>query len=265
MKRAYAQTSFGQIHLYQLQAEGEKTSPPLVMLHPMPYSGLHYATITPYLNKNRDVIIPDYPGYGGSDKLAAKPTIADFANAMIETLDDLGINEPCDFFGFHTGCLVGPEISLIKPHAVRSLVLADVPYFEKEQREALYDDVVSFEPISTELDCLKDAWQFSITKQIGNVPLERSYELFVEQLRTGNGRTLGFHAAFTYACEEQLPKINHPTLVIATKSGLYHQTLTAAEKIPGALLEELLDIDRIAMDTGAEAVSKTTLSFLRNQ
>jgi len=262
MKRSYAQSRFGQIHVYQLEAQGRKNSPPLILLHPMPYSGLHYATIAPYLNRERDVIAPDFPGYGGSDKLAEKPSINDFAVAMIDVLADMGISEPCDFFGFHTGCLVATEISLIKPEIVRKLVLVDVPYFEKQKREELYDQVISFVPISTDFKCLETAWQFSITKQIGNVPLERSFELFVEQLRAGNGRTFGYHAAFTYPCEEKFPQIEHPTLVIATKSGLFEETHMAAKKVPDCTLEELLDIEYIAMDIGAKPISKLTLDYL---
>ena len=262
MRLQYFDSSYGQIHLRYLQARGEKTSPPLVCLHPIPSSGLYLTSIMPLLNQERDVIAPDYPGYGGSQPLTNKPAIKDFAQAVIEALGNSSFAGPFDLFGFHTGSLVGPEISLIQGDMVRRLILVDVPYFEKALREELYDEVTSSDKITNEMESLSSAWEFNIDSRIGDVPLERAFELFVEHLRTGNNSTLGFHAAFTYPCEEQFPKIQHPVLVIATQSGLLQPSREAARKLQNCSLVECLNIQSAVMETGIEEIAQTTCSYL---
>ena len=86
----------------------------MVLLHPMPFSGLFYNTVTPYLSKTHNVISPDYPGYGGSDHLS-DVSIEMWADCMTETLDASGLEYPAEIIGFHTGCLVGTELSLRHP------------------------------------------------------------------------------------------------------------------------------------------------------
>lgn len=262
MKRLYAETSYGQIHGRYLEARGEKTAPPIVCLHPMPYSGIHYKTVAPFLNAGRDVFALDYPGYGSSDSLADKPDISDFANAMIEALDNHGVAEPYDLLGFHTGCLVAPEMALIQPDKVRKLVLVDVPYFDKEQRESMYDAVVSFDEIAPELSCLEEPWDFTVSKRLEHVSLERAYEMFVEQIRIGNKTTWGYHAAFTYPCEDKFPNVQHPSLIIASQSGLLEPSRKSAEMLPNCTLTECLNIKAMVMETGAEQIAKLTLDYL---
>ncbi len=263
MQRHYLDSSFGQIHIRHLKAEGDKTATPLICLHPIPYSGLYFTRLMPRLNRGRDVLALDYPGYGGSDPLTDKPAIGDFAQAVIEALDNSHVAGPFDLLGFHTGCLVAGEISLLEPQQANRLVLIDVPYFDNASRERLYDQVTRGSAISTELECLAPAWEFNISNRINDMPLERAFALFVEQLRTGNNTTFGFHAAFTYPCEERFPKIKHPALVIATQSGLLAPSRQAAGMLADCTLRECLEIERAVMETGIEKIAKITDDYCR--
>jgi len=262
MKKAYAQTQFGQIHVCRWDAKGTIDHPPLVCLHPIPYGGIYYKTIAPLLNDGREIIALDYPGYGGSDSIGDKPSIREYAQAMIEALADLGVSEPYDLFGFHTGCLVGPEMALIAPQNVRRMILIDVPYFDKAQQEAMYDKVVVPNNINHELSSLEKFWNFTVRKRMDDMPFERGYELFLEQAKAGNGEYLGFHAAFTYPCEDLFSKNTHETLIIATTSGLLDATRATAKILPKSELIECLDITSSVMETGVDKIADLSLDFL---
>ena len=258
MKRAYADTSFGQIHLRRLAAR-EDRAPPLVCLHPAPYSGLYFTTLAPKLNTGRAIVAPDYPGYGLSDPPPGRPTIADYASAMLEAVGGGG---PCDLLGFHTGCLVAAEMALQNPAAIRKLIMVDIPFFPPAERPGLRDRMTRGIALTADLDCLAAAWEFSVAKRIDTVDLDRAYALFIEQARVAGRAGDAFHAAFTYAPEDRFPEIARPVAVIATQSGLLAGTREAAALIPGARLIERLDVTQAVMEAGADAIAEETEAFL---
>ena len=78
--------------------------------------------LTDALAREREVILVDFPGVGGSTGEFG-PTIADTARRMIAFLTALELSE-ADVLGFSIGGFVAQEIALIRPALVRRLVLA---------------------------------------------------------------------------------------------------------------------------------------------
>jgi pimeloyl-ACP methyl ester carboxylesterase len=78
--------------------------------------------LTDALAIEREVILVDYPGLGGSGG-AFGPAIADAARHMIAFVDALGLPE-VDLLGFSVGGFVAQDMALIRPALVRRLVLA---------------------------------------------------------------------------------------------------------------------------------------------
>ena len=117
IRKSYLDTALGQIHVRSLAAAHGDEKPPLLCLHPSPYSGAYFETVMPLLNDGRRVIAADYPGYGGSYRLDQPPSIADYAQANIDSVlaDESG--EQLDLLGFHSGCLVAAEIALTRTGA----------------------------------------------------------------------------------------------------------------------------------------------------
>jgi pimeloyl-ACP methyl ester carboxylesterase len=133
-----AASRHGRVHYRSWEGVDAKAATPiLILLHPLPHDGSFFNAIAPYMARGRTVIAPDYPGYGGSDALEESPVISLYAEAMIDALDEAGLKGPYDFFGFHTGCLVAVEISLLYPAGTRRLVQVDVPYFDQTMRQDL--------------------------------------------------------------------------------------------------------------------------------
>lgn len=215
---------FGDIHARSLAAATPNAQPPLLCLHPSPHSGAFFDTVMPMLNAARMVIAPDYPGYGESTPTANEPSIADYANAMLDLLDALRASR-VDVLGFHTGCLVGVEMALLNAARVRRLVLVDVPYFVGAERDEMYAESV--------------------------------------KPKAADQSHRGFHAAFTYPSDERLPMLTTSTRVIATQSGLLEPTRVAAAAIPNARLVERLDISRPVFADNAEMIAAEIVGALQ--
>ncbi len=255
MRKLYADTSFGQVHVRLLAARGEETRAPLVCLHPAPYSGIYFETVMPMLNTGRRVIAPDYPGYGGSTAPGDTPTIADYASAMLGCIDGLGINSKFDLLGFHTGCLVGADIAIDAPERVRRLVLCDVPYFDPDMQAELVAKVTDQVSLSAELESLEKSWDLGIRRRADVMGLERAFEIYVEHLRAVPRDDDAFVAAFSYACEQRFGALQADVTVIATRSMLREPSRAAARAIPGAKLVEADDIEAAVFEAGAEQIT----------
>lgn len=256
MRKYYGNTRFGQVHARLHESDGDETSVPLVCLHPSPFSGLYFSTVIPLLNTNRLVVAPDYPGYGGSDGLASPPTIADYAQAMLEFLDDTGITSPVDLLGFHTGCLVGAEMAHLDADRIRRIVFCDVPYFTSEQQDAMREKVTQAMPVTAELDSLAGPWAFNVGNRINDIPLARAFELFTEHLRAGTRDYYGFAAAFSYDCVKRLSALRADSVCLATQSGLHDPTEAAAAAIPGARFVDVPEVSTAVFESSAEAIAK---------
>ncbi|MEM9532474.1 MAG: alpha/beta hydrolase [Pseudomonadota bacterium] len=256
MKRGYTEGTRGQLHWHEAGSEGPERFSALVCLHPSPYSGLAFARLAPELNAGRRVLAPDYPGYGGSDSCGYQPSIGEFADAMLEVVNDR-CEGPVDLLGFHTGCLVAAEMSLLASEHVRSLTLIDSPAFDAETRRAYLAKMGAPFELEDELSSLQAAWEFNVAGKAERIGLDRGFELFVEQARAARGMNAAFHAAFSYDVETRLAAVSRPTLIVATQSSLLETTRRTAELIPGAHLVERLEITRDVLDGDVSTIAQT--------
>jgi len=256
MRKLYGNTRFGQVHARLQDPAGEADKAPLVCLHPAPSSGLYFTTAMPMLSAGRQVIAPDYPGYGGSDPLEEPPSISDYANAVLDFLDSAGVASPVDLLGFHTGCLVAAEMAHIDGDRVRRIVFCDIPYFTSEQQDAMREKVTRPMPVGAELDCLAGPWKFNVTSRLGDVSMNRALALFAEHIRTGSTDWYGFGAAFSYDCVSRFSSLNADTVCLATQSGLHAPTEAAAKVIPGTTFTDVTEVTTAVFEAGAAAIAK---------
>jgi len=85
--------------------------------------------------RSRLVLAPDTPGFGESAGPAESPTIADYVNALHETIAKH--KELVDLLDNHKGVLLSAGIAACNPESVRRLVLISVPFFDTESRTSL--------------------------------------------------------------------------------------------------------------------------------
>jgi len=70
------------------------------------------------MRKDRIVIAIDTPGYGDSDRPENPPQMQDYARNAVKVLDALGMTDPIDALGYHTGTLIAVEMAINQPDRI---------------------------------------------------------------------------------------------------------------------------------------------------
>lgn len=260
----YRNCRFGQLHWHSRPAIAEGTAlPPLLCLHPAPYSGAYFDTVAGFIDPAIHLLAPDYPGYGESTPPPEMPAISDYADAVADAWDP--DKAPYDLLGFHTGALVAVELALTHPDQVQRVILIDVPYFDRDTQEKLYPKAVQPTAFSAELNSLLPRWEFNLGgNRLESMSLSRALDLFTQELLSAERSHWAFHAAFSYDCPERFAALNTPCEVIATQSGLLEPTRAAARALPNATLTERLDVTRAVFEEGAAAVAEALHRIRQN-
>lgn len=90
---------------YRTAGEG----PPALLLHDSVKSSSYLIPLINQLSPHFRVFALDTPGYGNSDPLPGQPEIADFARAVKDTMEALGLNKVC-LYGRHTSSKIVLEL-----------------------------------------------------------------------------------------------------------------------------------------------------------
>jgi len=238
VRRVYVDGRFGQLHLRIAvpSTPAAERGRPVLCFHLSPVSGAIYESLLGELGQDRIAVAPDTPGYGASDPPPSPPQIADYAAAMGEMMDALGLAE-ADCVGMHTGSKIALELALQRPEAIRHLVLISTPVFTDAE---LVQMRAEFAPMQLHDDGrhLVDYWK-SLTEWRGpgqtNEDLMRYYP---DHLRGGAHRHWGHRAAFDYSYPARLPHATQPILVLNNADDLQRYTPRAMKYIrDGRLLE----------------------------
>jgi len=119
VRRGYVATRHGLVHL---RHAGH--GPPVVLLHDSPRSSRLHEPLLAALADRFTLIALDTPGYGNSAPLRRDGvlTIADFADALAETLAALGL-AGAPLYGFHTSAKIALEYARRHPQQAGALIL----------------------------------------------------------------------------------------------------------------------------------------------
>jgi len=130
-------------HVLTIPAQGGKparkvhyrrcgTGPALLMVHQSPRSSAEYTELMQDWGAHFTCIAPDTPGFGQSDPLPGEPEIDDFADAIMEFVDALGIG-PCAAYGFHSGGIILVTAIKRRPDAFRCLAVGGYAIWTAEE------------------------------------------------------------------------------------------------------------------------------------
>ena len=107
---------------YAYRRFGRRSAAPLVLLQHFRGNLDNWdPAFTDALAAEREIILVDAPGVGASTG-APKHTVAETAHSILAFLDALGLRE-IDLLGFSLGGFVAQDLALIRPWAIRRLVL----------------------------------------------------------------------------------------------------------------------------------------------
>lgn len=119
MRRAFADTSIGQIH-YREMGSGK----PLLLLGSSGRSSRMFAPLIPLLARQRRVLAPDLPGFGASAAMPPGMTIEALADLTMEFLDAVQVGPAVAVYGFHTGNKIGTAMAVRHEARVEKLIIA---------------------------------------------------------------------------------------------------------------------------------------------
>jgi pimeloyl-ACP methyl ester carboxylesterase len=200
-------------------------------------SGAIYENLLAEMGRDRLAVAPDTPGYGASDAPPQPPEIADYAAAMGDAMDLLGIDS-ADCLGFHTGSKIALELALQRPRAIRHLVLISTPVYNNEEMAAMR---AGFGPLRVAEDGshLVEYWDALRRWRGPGQTAEMIMRYYPDHMRGGERRHWGHRAALNYRYEDALPRAAQPILVINTNDDLVQYTRRAAPLLRNGRIQEL--------------------------
>jgi pimeloyl-ACP methyl ester carboxylesterase len=130
-KRGYLDLPWGQVHYREAGDKGQAT---LLILHQSPLSSATYdAAIGALAERGIHSIAVDTPGFGMSDAPPGPWSISEYAEAVWQIADALGL-DTLYLLGQHTGAIVGAEAALRQPQRVHKLILQGLPLYDDAER-----------------------------------------------------------------------------------------------------------------------------------
>lgn len=219
-RRRYADLDFGQIHYRETG-----TGPTLLLLHQSPRTSEEHLPLMQRLSDKFHVIAPDNPGNGMSDPLPVpEPTMHDYAQALIQFLDVLGIDSVL-IYGFHTGGSIATATATDFPDRVSFAIANGLSILRGEEKEDIlknYSPEFHAQDDGSHLTWLWDRFQkqakfFPWYKEDEahrlNIPpysAEKCQGMVEDILMAGNNYIAPYKAAFAYdpVAEGVLPADN---------------------------------------------------------
>lgn len=260
VRRRYIDGRFGQLHLRVAGPPAKDAKRPLLCFHLSPVSSAIYANFLAEMGRDRLAVAPDTPGYGESDPPREPPEIRDYAAAMGELMDTLGIAE-ADCIGFHTGSKIALELALQRPRAIRHLVLISTPVYTDAELAQMRSE---FAPMQVREDGghLVDYWRALVNFRGPGQTLEMIMRYYPDHMRGGEVRHWGHRAAFNYSYPENLPKATQPILVLNNHDDLESFTPRAMQYVKQGRLVEKPDWGHGFLDLRTAEFGKLVREFV---
>jgi pimeloyl-ACP methyl ester carboxylesterase len=252
IERGYVRIGRRHVH-YRRAGSG----PAIVLLHASPVSSAMFLEQIEVFAERFTAIAVDTPGYGLSDKLAIeKPAIADYADALMETLDALGL-ERVLLYGRHTGASIAVEAARRHPGRVVRVLCDGYPIFPPEIRQRYIDEYLVRLTPGWDGSHLAFWWlryrdqhvfwpwdiQTTATRADTDVPdLDFLNRGFNQIMMAGDGYRIGYAAAFMHDALDALAELTIPAWLTVRPGDSLFNTYAA---LPAGHDKRLLPRDTI--------------------
>lgn len=239
LQHSMAPCRFGSIHYRYVKPGKDSGKTPLLCLHASPGSSTNYAKLLPLMGADRLSIAADNPGFGLSDRPPTPSTIADFAGAVGDLLDALGL-EQVDLIGSHTGSATAVELARQRPNSVRRIVLHSALMFTPQEIADYEAKLVG--SVASSLDDaanrMPDLWK-RFAKFRTDLGDDLAWQLFWEMNRDPLHMGWGHDAAFAYDFAGNFRQLHQPILVLNPQEGLSPITARARGIAPNIAVMDL--------------------------
>ncbi|MBL42610.1 MAG: hypothetical protein CMM49_08125 [Rhodospirillaceae bacterium] len=263
--REYFDGIFGQLHLRRAGKDlGSKD--PIILLHQSPSNSRPFEGLMKELCSDRLVYAIDTPGFGDSDAPVSPPNISDYAFSIIEFINHLNF-DTVNLFGDHTGAKIAVEIIKQNPSKIGSAVFNSCPVYSKKQMKKMMLHLEDEKPkdiIPEDGAHFVERWK-SLQKWYTNSPLELINRDFIEMQRPLDKGWYGHNAAFAVNHADNLPKINHPLLVLCPNDMLWDATKASSNFLVNGSIMELPNYGMGSLSIDTEMYSNILKKFYDNQ
>lgn len=120
--------------------------PAVVLLHGLGNNHKSWSYVLKHLDDSVRVIALDLLGFGDAPKPDIEYTPTDHAQAVIDTLDSLGVKQAV-IAGHSMGCIIAIEVARLRPDLAHQLILAGAPIYRRAPRASLVDKLFHTEGI----------------------------------------------------------------------------------------------------------------------
>lgn len=260
--RRYVRMPWGQVHLREAGRAGD---PVVVMLHQSPLSSATMeAVLQPLARAGLHAVALDTPGFGMSDATPRPWTIPDYAAAMWQTLDELGLKRVA-LLGQHTGAIMAWEATAQRPGAVTGLVLQGLPLYDDVERARKHQSYAPGYDPQLDGSHLQVIWQ----RVRGLYPALTAEEInrqVLEYLSTGPDYATAYRAVFDYVVRPEALR-GHPMVLLHGDADLVHRfTPVVTTALPWAAVDLIEGGTDFVADEQPEAfaaaLARAVLQFL---
>lgn len=260
IEKRYIQTSKGQIHG---RMTAQRAGTPVLLLHQTASSSLMYEKLMAELADTFWLLALDTPGFGGSFVPVEQPTIALYAAAFWEALNELHIST-CHLFGHHTGAAIAVQMAHDAPHRVERLILSGPPLLNPAQIDRLR---AGLHPIVGDENghFLGQTWQ-RLRHKAPDAPLPLILRETLLTLQAGDSYPLAYQAVFDQPFAHQLAALSQPTLLIAGENDSLRSCLEPAHACqPHSITHLLAGGDSYICDQQPKQVAALLREFLSGE
>lgn len=262
VRRSYAESRFGQIHLWTAYPSGGGFDErlPVVCLHHAGGSGRLFAAMVRELGHDRSVYAPDLPGHGSSDPAAAKTSVADLAAAIGDFVDSLRLRA-VDVFGYQLGALVTAELAIARPQQIRRVMLWGAPCYSPQERASLLQTTTTPGTRDDGSDVVEE-WQRMLQRRGANVPPAALAEELGDRLRAGNNGTRAQAAVIDYPTLERMPLVKQPALVLRLRDESWDHAPRVRAALPSGSMLDVADYGQGFLSAAPQKFASIAREFL---
>jgi pimeloyl-ACP methyl ester carboxylesterase len=270
LRHGYTDARFGQLHFLEGRPV-QATRRTLVLLHQNPSSSEEYRHLVARMAIDRRVVAFDTPGHGMSDRPESPLPIRDYAAAFAEGMATMGLDEPVDLFGFHTGTFLAVELAALLGEQVRHIALSGVPFRSPEERRERLEQCRAVQPPTDDGEAiftrLRWLWDFTVAQRVPGMPIERAAQIWAERAKPLHRYGWLYDGVWSYPVEERLAAIAHPVLIVQPHEPLLEHSVAAAALIPDARVVELPGMARDIFEPagGVDRIAQALRDFFDQQ
>lgn len=257
-------TRFGQVHCREA-GEGS----PIIISHINQQSSALMLELIQALAPHHRAIAVDYPSHGMSDPVEAQPSIEDYADCVIDVMDELGVAKAAAL-GEATGAAVAIELGIAHGDRISAVILVNCPYYKNQQqahnvhaelKNNLRPSDPSGFPLTRTLDFMRDV-------DPGYAPLhpDQSWmdRINRAQIEVGRNRWQALDALNAYDISGGFDRLTAPTLILMADNFHYTEKLDDyLKQIPAPVRGKIIEGARFGMTwEKADEIAEHVFEFL---